>query len=60
MTTTHDLIDNEELADILKRPVATIRYWKHVGYGPPSFKVGRRVMYRRADVETWLNQLEAV
>lgn len=35
-------------------PVATLRYWRHVGEGPKSFKIGRRVVYRRADVEAWL------
>jgi hypothetical protein len=33
----------------------TLRYWRALGEGgPASFKLGRRVMYRRADVEKWL------
>ncbi len=33
---------------------ATLRYWRHRGEGPKSFKLGRRVMYKRADVEAWI------
>lgn len=35
-------------------PVDTLRYWRQHGDGPPSFKIGRRVMYDRADVEAWI------
>jgi len=35
----------------------TLRYWRALGVrGPVSFKLGRRVMYRRADVEKWLEE----
>jgi hypothetical protein len=35
--------------------VGTLRYWRYArAGGPASFKLGRRVMYRRADVEKWL------
>lgn len=45
-----------EVAAITRAPVETVRYWRHVGKGPRSFKVGRRVLYRRSDVEAWLEQ----
>ena len=36
-------------------PEATLRYWRHLGTGgPKSARVGRRVMYREADVEAWI------
>lgn len=35
---------------------ATMRYWRHVGEGPPSFKVGRRVLYRKIDVDRWVEE----
>lgn len=38
---------------------STVRYWRHCGYGPPGFRVGRRVMYAEADVEAWIVQLRA-
>ena len=54
-----DFLTNDELADLVRRPVATIRYWKHTGFGPTSFKLGRRVMYRRRDVDAWLTSLQS-
>lgn len=35
-------------------PEETLRYWRHRGEGPASFKLGRRVVYYRDDVERWL------
>ena len=49
------LLTGAEVAQWLNMPVATLRYWRHVGEGPPSFRLGpRRVMYRERDVEQWL------
>jgi excisionase family DNA binding protein len=47
-------LTTEELANWLRTPAETIRYWRHVGKGPASFKVGRRVLYDVADVEAFL------
>jgi hypothetical protein len=35
--------------------VATLRYWRHLGTGPRSFRLGRRVLYRRDDLHTWID-----
>jgi predicted DNA-binding transcriptional regulator AlpA len=35
-------------------PVATLRYWRHLGSGPQSFRIGRTVRYWRSDVYQWL------
>jgi len=40
-------------------PEATLRYWRHKGDGPVSFRLGRRVVYRRAEIERWLAEQEA-
>lgn len=51
----HDILTLAEVAEMTRTKPATLRYWRSVGDGgPKSFKLGRRVMYRRADVETWL------
>ncbi|MGR6091401.1 helix-turn-helix transcriptional regulator [Brevibacterium sp. CSND-B09] len=35
--------------------VGTLRYWRHIGEGPKSFRLGRKlVMYFEDDLETWL------
>lgn len=43
-----------EVAQEQRISPATLRYWRHRGEGPKSFKLGRRVMYKRADVEAWV------
>jgi len=52
--TDHDLLTIDEVADLVRAPVATLRYWRHLGTGPRSFRLGRRVLYLRADVLTWI------
>lgn len=43
-----------EVGALLRTPAETVRYWRHVGTGPRSFKVGRRVLYQVDDVEAWI------
>ena len=45
-----------EVAELVRAPLETVRYWRHVGKGPKSFKVGRRVLYAIEDVEAWIAQ----
>ena len=45
-----------EVAELGRAPIETVRYWRHVGKGPKSFKVGRRVLYAIEDVEAWIAQ----
>ena len=40
------LLTITEAASIVRAPVATLRYWRHLGTGPRSFRLGRRVLYR--------------
>ena len=51
-----DLLSLSEVADLVRVPVATLRYWRHLGTGPHSFKVGRSVRYWRTDVLRWLEE----
>lgn len=51
-----DFMTTEEVAAILRAPAATLRYWRHTNKGPRSFRVGRRVLYARADVERFLEE----
>jgi excisionase family DNA binding protein len=51
-----DLMTLVETAAYLRTPVATLRYWRHLGEGPAGFRLGRRVLYRRADVERWVTE----
>jgi excisionase family DNA binding protein len=49
-----DLLTMGEAAALLRAPVATLRYWHHLGTGPHSFRLGRRVLYRRDDLDAWI------
>lgn len=55
-----DYLTTEEVAQQLRTPVETVRYWRHVDKGPKSFKVGRRVLYAREDVEAFIAQARGV
>lgn len=48
----------KEVAEILRTPQATLRYWRYGGKGPQSFKIGRRVFYWRSEVYRWLAEQE--
>ena len=50
-----ELLTITEAADLLRAPVATLRYWRHRDIGPHSFRLGRRVLYRREDLSTWID-----
>lgn len=43
-----------EVASVLRNSPETVRWWRHAGAGPAWFKVGRRVLYDRADVEAFI------
>ncbi len=45
-----------EVSELLRTPVETLRYWRSIGAGPRSAKVGRRVVYREVDVRAWLDE----
>jgi len=51
-----DYLTSAETADLIRRPTSTLAYWRHRGEGPPFAKVGKRVLYRRHDVEKWLTE----
>jgi DNA-binding transcriptional MerR regulator len=53
------LLTTAEVAELTRAPVSTVRYWRHVGVGPASFRLGRRVVYRLCDVERWLDEKRA-
>lgn len=52
--TENDYLDANETAELVRRPASTLAYWRHRGEGPRYAKVGKRVLYRREDVEAWL------
>ncbi len=50
-----ELLTITEAAELMRAPVATLRYWRHLGTGPRSFRLGRRVLYRRDELNAWID-----
>jgi hypothetical protein len=48
-----------EVAERFRRPEATIRWWRYVGFGPESVKVGRAALYPVEAVEAFEAELRA-
>lgn len=40
-----------EVAEHYRTTPATVRYWRHIGYGPRGVKSGARVLYPRAEID---------
>ena len=51
-----ELLNPTEAAETIKSTPSTLAYWRHIGTGPKYAKVGRRVVYRRTDLEAWLDE----
>lgn len=51
-----DVIRIPEVAELTGIPENTLRYWRHQGIGPRSAKFGKRIVYRRSDVEAWIEE----
>lgn len=51
------LLTTAEFAELARTPAETVRYWRHIGYGPAGFKLGRRVLYDAAEVDAWIQSV---
>ena len=52
-----DLLTTAEVSTLTRIPVATLRFWRsRKAGGPPSFSLGRKVFYKRSDVDSWVQQ----
>ena len=50
------LLNQGELAVLLGVNVRTLQRMRHAGELPPTVPVGKRLRWRRGDVETWLEE----
>jgi predicted DNA-binding transcriptional regulator AlpA len=51
-----NLLIPKEVSPLVRRPEATLAYWRSVGKGPKYAKLNGRVVYRKADVEAWIQE----
>lgn len=49
-----DLIREDELAEVLSLSTETLAQWRKDGAGPDFARLGKRIWYRRQDVESWI------
>lgn len=49
-----DVLDLLQAAQYMRASESTLRYWRHNGTGPRSFRIGRRVKYMRSDLDAFI------
>jgi excisionase family DNA binding protein len=54
-----EILTIQEVAELLKVPVGTVRKWRSEGMGPQGFRVGKHVRYRRSSVDLFIAEREA-
>jgi len=52
--TKSDLFDTAEIAELLHTSERTIIRWRQQRIGPAWIRAGGKVLYRRCDVDAWL------
>lgn len=45
-----------DVSEITRLSIDTLRYLRKVGDGPPSFRLGRRVVYSEGALREWIRQ----
>lgn len=51
-----ELLTPPEAAEVLRTKARTIERWRTNGDGPAFVRIGRRVAYRRQDLEAFITQ----
>jgi DNA-binding transcriptional MerR regulator len=51
-----DLLTLSEVAEILKVPINTLRWWRQIGTGPEFFKIGRHLVTTVGDVRRFIRE----
>jgi Helix-turn-helix domain len=52
-------LSTRQASEYLDLPESTLRYYRHVGKGPASYVLGRRVFYDVCDLDTWKDAQKA-
>ena len=52
-----NILTTSDCSKVTRIPVTTLRWYRHQGTGPKSFRLGpRKVFYKESDVMAWLDQ----
>jgi excisionase family DNA binding protein len=51
------LYTTQEAAEFLRISCSSLNHWRLEGRGPAFTRFGRQVRYRRADLESWLAEM---
>lgn len=54
--TDYNLLNTAELAELLHASKRTVIRWRQERIGPPWVRAGGKVLYRRSDVDQWLER----
>ncbi|MGW3427534.1 helix-turn-helix domain-containing protein [Streptomyces melanosporofaciens] len=52
-TSQKTYLTTAEVAARYRTTAGTVRYWRHIGYGPKGIKRGRRVLYDSQELDRW-------
>lgn len=50
------LLTLQEAAERLRKTPAALRWMRHVGTGPRSALIGRRIMYLEPELDRWIEE----
>ncbi len=53
---SEELLTLSEVAEILRTPENTLRWWRQKGSGPEFFKIGRRLVTTVGDVRRFMRE----
>lgn len=56
MTMNAILLNTAEAAEVLRIAAITLHRWRNSGKGPPYVEMGRKVYYRRTDLDRWVEE----
>ena len=56
-TTIDELLSPAQAAELLHRHPRTLTRWANLGYGVQPIRLGRKLAYRRQDIERFLDDL---
>jgi DNA-binding transcriptional MerR regulator len=49
----------DDIAARYRTAAGTVRYWRHIGFGPKGVKVGRRYLYSETEIRRFDAELAA-